>query len=212
MLRNYLNSLGLSLNTYYPIDEIQGVLSEFSQRMSKPAFAMFLAQSAFETSGYSKFIENLYYTSAQRIAQVWPSRFYIGTPKQGKKNASNYVRNPIRLANVVYANRYGNGDEASGDGYKYRGRGAFHLTFKNNYKDCSLDCYNDLRFLENPDLVADCFYGFESAYWFFHKNGIDNLPFNSEFLEKATRIINGSVATVGQRRPYYNKALQVLGI
>lgn len=211
MIREYLHSLGYSFNTYYPIDEIESVLNEFRQKMSLNSFAMFLAQSAFETCGYTKFVENLYYTSAQRIVQVWPSRFYLNTPRTGKKNASNYVRNPVKLANCVYANRNGNGSESSNDGYRYRGRGAFHLTFKNNYRDYSKE-YGDNRFLENPDLVKECYYAFDSAYWFFHKNGIDNLPFNSEFLEKATKIINGSVATVGQRRPYYNKALQILGI
>ena len=86
---------------------------------------MFIAQIGHESGGLTVFIENLHY-SADRLLQVFPRYF-------NDDNVDNYDNQPEKIANRIYANRMGNGDEASGDGWKYRGRGAIQLTGKNNY-------------------------------------------------------------------------------
>lgn len=87
----------------------------------------FLANVAHESADFTRLVENLNYTKAERIRAVWPSRF----PTLGA--ATPYVRNPVGLANRVYSNRMGNGSEASGDGWRYRGRGLIQITGRANY-------------------------------------------------------------------------------
>jgi len=87
--------------------------------------AAFLAQTAHESAGFTAVRENLNY-SAQALMKTWPSRFNATT-------AAAYARQPEKIANKVYANRMGNGDEASGDGWRYRGRGLIQTTGKANY-------------------------------------------------------------------------------
>src|SRR6266481_4067159 len=103
--------------------------------------AAFLAQVAHESSELTHLIENLSY-SAARLIQVWPRRFPT------LKKARTYERNPEKLANYVYASRLGNGDEASGDGWRYRGRGLIQLTGRSNYASCSTATGIDL--LQSP--------------------------------------------------------------
>lgn len=87
---------------------------------------MFLAQTAEESGRFTRYVEDLDY-SEQRLMVVWPSRF-------DESNASEYAFQPEKLANLVYADRLGNGDTASGDGWKFRGRGFIQLTGKNLYQ------------------------------------------------------------------------------
>jgi putative chitinase len=86
--------------------------------------AIFLANLAEETGGFQVFEENLHYTTAARLCAVWPSRFANAAA------AAPYVNNPQKLANYVYAGRYGNGNAASGDGYRFRGQGPIQITFR----------------------------------------------------------------------------------
>lgn len=179
----------------------------------------FLAQSLFETTSYTKWVENLVYTTPQRIAEVWDTRFtmdrtkvgtYVINKKTGKPYpyplayAPEYANNPTKLANNVYAGRNGNGNEASGDGFKFRGRGAFHLTFLSNYMAYSMAVYGDTRIVQNPDLVALPTDAFVSAGWFWDKNGFNALA-DSDSFTKMTTVLNGSDATVPQRLPMLNK-------
>lgn len=157
----------------------------------------FVAQSCFETQNFSFWSENLNYTTAARLCAVWPSRFSM-TPVAGKALASDYVSNPQKLANFVYANRMGNGDASSGDGYNFRGRGGFHLTFKNNYSAYSQARYGDNRIVLNPDLVAQPADAFMSAGWFWSTNNLNALADADQFTN-ATKVINGSTDTVPQR-------------
>lgn len=123
--------------------------------------AHFFAQTVHESGGFKKFHENLNY-SAQGL---------LGTFKKYFPNVSlaeAYQRNPEKIANFVYGNRMGNGDESSGDGWKFRGRGALQLTGKNNYKEFA-DYLNRPDIMDNPDIVATEF-AFESAMFFFNKN------------------------------------------
>src|SRR5436189_5430858 len=123
--------------------------------------AHFLAQCALESMNFTAVVENLNY-SAQRLLQVFPKYF-----KNVDVNA--YARNPQKIGSRVYANRMGNGDEASGDGFKYRGRGYIQLTGKNNYQAFSGFIGEDC--IANPDLVATT-YPLASAAFFFNSNNI----------------------------------------
>jgi len=123
--------------------------------------AHFLAQCALESMNFTAVVENLNY-SAQRLQQVFPKYF-----RNVDVNA--YARNPQKIGSRVYANRMGNGDEASGDGYKYRGRGYIQLTGKNNYQAFSGFIGEDC--VANPDLVATT-YPLASAAFYFKSNNL----------------------------------------
>ncbi len=105
-----------------------------------------------------------------------------------------YERKPAKIANRVYANRMGNGDEASGEGWKYRGRGPLQLTGKNNYRAFGKYIGREQEILDNPDLVATEL-GFESALWFFDANklwGICDQGINDASILALSSRINGS--------------------
>jgi putative chitinase len=123
--------------------------------------AHFFAQTAHESGNFKAFSENLNY-GAKGLLGIFKKYF----PTESK--ALEYERKPEKIANLVYASRMGNGDESSGDGYKFRGRGALQLTGKDNYKAFS-DYMKKPEIMENPDLVATQ-YSFESAIFFFDKN------------------------------------------
>lgn len=123
--------------------------------------AHFLAQCALESMNFTAVVENLNY-SAQRLLQVFPKYF-----KNVDVNA--YARNAQKIGSRVYANRMGNGDEASGDGFKFRGRGYIQLTGKTNYQSFTNHIGEDC--VGNPDLVATK-YPLASAGFFFNANNI----------------------------------------
>jgi putative chitinase len=154
--------------------------------------AEFLAQCAHESAGFRVFEENLNY-SADGLARTWPKRFHA---PDGKPNelALRIARQPQAIANNIYANRMGNGDEASGDGWKFRGRGAIQLTGRENYsliaKDTGLDCVN------NPDLLSTPEGAILSACWYWKKNGIGN---SANFTEQTKRI-NGGLNGLADRQ------------
>ena len=117
----------------------------YGQDASKPRIAEFVAQIANETGGFRVFEENLHY-SAKRLTQVWPRRF----PTLAA--AAPYANNPEAIANAVYQ-RAREGNTQPGDGWRYRGRGALQLTFRNNYRRFGQLLGIDLE--GNPDLAAD---------------------------------------------------------
>lgn len=123
--------------------------------------AHFFAQLSHETAEFKLFSENLNY-SADGLKKIFPKYF----PTSILANA--YARKPQKIANRAYASRMGNGDEASGDGYKFRGRGAIQLTGKANYQNFANHIKNQ-EIMTNPDLVASD-YAFESAMFFFDRN------------------------------------------
>jgi putative chitinase len=146
--------------------------------------AHFLAQCALESTGFTATVENLNYRAA-RLAQVFPKYFRNVDPAA-------YANNPAKIANRVYANRMGNGDEASGDGFKFRGRGYIQLTGKNNYTSFSQfigeDCVAD------PDLVATK-YPLASAAFYFSSNhiwGICDRGANDATVTQVSIAVNGS--------------------
>lgn len=154
--------------------------------------AMFVAQCAHESAGFEKLEEDLWY-SAPRLMDVWPRRF------RTIDIANRYARNPEALANLVYANRMGNGDEASGDGWRYRGRG-FGLTGRTNYTQYAIA--STVPADMEPDLILQPHYAADSMGWFWWKNGVSK----ATSLEEATRIINGGLIGVDHRRQLLARA------
>jgi putative chitinase len=154
--------------------------------------AHFFAQTAHETGGFKAFAENLNY-SADGLKNIFGKYF------PGNLNEL-YTRNPEKIANRVYGSRMGNGDEKSGDGYKFRGRGALQLTGKENYKAFS-DYLKKPEIMTNPDLVATT-YSFESAMFFFDKNklwSICDQGVNDTSILTLTKRINGGTHGLADR-------------
>jgi putative chitinase len=146
--------------------------------------AHFLAQCALESTGFTATVENLNYRT-QRLLQVFPKYF------RGVDPAA-YANNPAKIANRVYANRMGNGDEASGDGFKFRGRGYIQLTGKNNYTTFSQFIGEDC--VANPDLVATE-YPLASAAFYFSSNhiwGICDRGADDATVTQVSIAVNGS--------------------
>ena len=163
--------------------------------------AHFFAQTAHETGGFKAFAENLNY-SADGLKGIF-EKYFPGTL------AESYARQPEKIANRVYASRMGNGNEASGDGYKFRGRGALQLTGKDNYKAFS-DYLKKPEIMTNPDLVATT-YSFESAMFFFDKNklwSICDQGVNDASILALTKKINGGVNGLADRSEKTKKYYQ----
>lgn len=160
------------------------------------ALAHFVGQLDHETGRFSRDIENLNY-SEKRLLQIFRSDFDLNKNKKLDFNeielAKELAGKPIQIANFVYANQNGNGNEQSGDGWKYRGRGAIMLTGKYNYEQFAK--WLKLPSL-NPDLVATTYY-WQTALFFFQKNKVWELctDVSDKTITKVTRIINGG--TIG---------------
>ena len=162
--------------------------------------ACFLGQCAHESGGFTALSENLNYSAAS-LCRVWPKRF----PTLG--DGQNCERNPQKIANKVYASRMGNGDEESGEGYAYRGRGLIQLTGKSNYQACGEALGVDL--VENPDLVATPQYAALSAGWFWNKNKLNAYADKGD-MEGLTKKINGGTHGIEDRVARTQAAIDVL--
>ena len=146
--------------------------------------AHFFGQTSHESAEFTRFSENLNY-SAEALLKIFSKYF------PNLVQAEEYARRPESIANRVYANRMGNGDEASGDGWRYRGRGAIQLTGKWNYREFASDI-QDPDILLDPDLVSDE-YAFECARWYFDQRDIWGYcdEVSDERIRIVTRMING---------------------
>ena len=151
--------------------------------------------------------------SAQRLMQVWPSRF------KTLEQAEQYAHNPEKLANNVYANRMGNGNEESGDGWKYRGRGLLGLTGRSNYADFNKCDLITEDVLKHPDKVADYPLCLMSALWFWEKYNLNDLAdmdlggSNGEHIvEKITKKVNGGLIGLAERKYYYRRFKREFGL
>lgn len=159
----------------------------------------FFAQTAHETGGFKFFSENLNY-SADGLIKIFPKYF------SANALALAYARKPEQIANRVYGNRMGNGDEKSGDGYKYRGRGAIQLTGKANYIKFAKHI-NNLDIIENPSSVAEE-YSFESALYFFNNNNLWKIAergYDEQTITDLTKRINGGYNGLSDRIKLTNK-------
>lgn len=158
----------------------------------------FLAQIAHESAELTRLVENLNY-SAEALRRIWPRRFSV-------EQASAYARNPKLIANRAYANKGGNGIEASGDGWKYRGRGAIQCTLKNNYAAATKDWEVDL--LDKPELLGEPDFAIRSACWFWWKNGLNKMADAGASVLEITGKINPSKLGLTEREAFYRKAVK----
>lgn len=175
---------------------------------SPQRMAAFLAQVAHESSELNRLEENLNY-SAKRLRAVWPKRF------PNLKVAQQFAGNPEKLANRVYAGRLGNGDEASGDGWKYRGRGLIQLTGKSNYTSCGNALGVDL--VASPELLLQPAQAARSAAWFWNSRGLNELADHQpgdddeQDFVRISVIINGGKVGLKERVALWTRARAVLG-
>ena len=157
----------------------------------------FLSQCAHESGNFKLVRENLNY-SADGLRKIFPK--YFPTIEVANK----YARQPEKIANKVYANRMGNGDEASGDGWKYKGAGFVQLTGKDNY--AAFDKFVDDDILANPDLVATK-YPLMSAAFFFHKNKLWDIcdkGHSHDVVVAVTKRVNGGVHGLDERQKNFD--------
>lgn len=147
--------------------------------------AHFLAQIGHESAGLTRLEENLNYRAA-RLREVWPNRFT-------KDSAARYAGQPAAIANRVYANRMGNGDEASGDGWRYRGRCPIQITGKDNYS--TLASLTGLPLLERPDIALQPDAGALIAASWWNAGGLNVLADAGDVLAVSRRVNLGTVRT-----------------
>lgn len=182
------------------VDALNEVLPSYE--INTPArVAAFLAQCGHESGGFTVLQENLNY-SADGLNKIFKKYFPT------LESATPYARNPEAIANRVYSNRMGNGDEASGEGWKYRGRGPIQLTGKSNYAECSDFLFQDDTLLQNPDLLLEVEYALHSACWFWWKNDLNTYADAGDMLG-ATKRINGGTIGLEDRIAHYNEAVHL---
>lgn len=165
--------------------------------------AAYISQVLHESSCLTAKVENLNY-SAEGLLKTWPNRF-------DRKKAESYARQPEKIANYVYANRMGNGDEASGDGWRYRGRGLIQLTGKQNYSDFSKYDLCTEPVLKNPDKVATYPCDQIAAMWYWEKKKI-NEPADRGDIDEVTKRVNGGTNGLAQRKVIYRRLCNEFGI
>lgn len=165
--------------------------------------AHFISQCIHECAELKAFEENLNY-SEKGLLKVFPKYFNAATAKQ-------YARKPEKIANRVYANRMGNGNESSGDGWKYKGRGAIGLTGRSNYLAYSTSgfCIGDI--IAHPEWLAKSPGCYKSAMWFWWKNGLNTIA-DTEDVNSVTKRVNGGYNGLDSRKKYLTRAKEVLGI
>jgi len=157
----------------------------------------FLSQCAHESGNFKFVKENLNY-SADGLRKIFPK--YFPTIELANK----YARQPEKIANKVYGGRMGNGDEASGDGFKFRGRGYIQLTGKDNY--AAFDKFVDDDIMANPDLVATK-YPLTSAAFFFHKNKLWDVcdkGHGDDIVLAVTKRVNGGTHGLADRQEKFD--------
>jgi len=179
------------------IAQIPGVMEKFG--VNTPLrLAHFLAQCGHESGGFRLTQENLNY-SAKGLMGIFKKYF----PTQALADA--YARKPEKIANKVYGNRMGNGPEASGEGFKFRGRGYIQLTGKQNYTAFDLAVEDDI--LANPDLVSSK-HALASAAWFWKKNGLNLIAdtgSSTEVVTKITKRVNGGTIGLADRIKHFKE-------
>lgn len=163
--------------------------------------AAFIAQCAHESGGFRALKENLNYR-AESLVKVFPK--YFKTLEEAKQ----YEKQPEKIANKIYGNRMGNGDEASGDGFRYCGRGLIQLTGKDNYSWFAASLEMPLE--EVPEYLASFEGAVQSACWFWETNNLNQWADTGDILT-LTKRINGGTIGLEDRKKHYAHALHVLG-
>jgi putative chitinase len=180
------------------VDGLNAAMAEFEINTPERE-AMFLAQCCHESGHFRLVQENLNY-KAESLTRVFPKYFHNVDP-------NDYAKKPEKIANRVYGDRMGNGDEASGDGWKYHGRGYIQLTGKSNYERCGEAIGHDL--LEDPDFLATPEGAARSAAWFWHANNLNHCADADDILT-CTKKINGGTIGLEERTELYEEAKKTL--
>lgn len=190
----------------YAVEKIVEYLNRYAEEfgITTPLrWAHYLAQIAHESGELRYTEENLNY-SAESLLKIFGKYF-------NKANVNAYARQPQKIANRVYANRMGNGNELSGEGWKYRGRGIIQLTGKSNYTEYKKYCGFDV--VKEPELIAKPVGAIRSSMWYWSKNGLNKLADQNLSLE-ISRKVNGSNKPNGleDRLKYLDRAKKALGL
>ena len=184
------------------VEPINAIGEHYELFQNPKRIAGFLAQIAHESGGFNFVKENLNY-SAEGLRKVFPK--YFPTDELAKA----YARQPEKIANRVYANRMKNGDEASGDGFKFRGRGLIQLTGRDNYtrfaEAVNLSIDETIAYLETPNGAV------ASAGWFWDNNKLNQWCDKDDFVT-LTKRINGGTIGLADRKHHYELALEHLNI
>lgn len=171
---------------------------------SSVRMAAFLAQVGHESGQLRSLVENLNY-SAEALVRTWPSRF---TPQ----TAGAYARQPEKIANKVYGGRMGNGAEASGDGWRFKGRGLIQLTGRSNYRAAGTGLGLPLE--DQPELLEQAEHAAQSAAWWWAKHGLNELADAGRIQDIGSLINTGQPGRVphgaAERKALYDLALKVL--
>lgn len=183
------------------VEPLNTVAEYYEMFVNPKRVAGFLAQIAHESGGFNAVIENLNY-SKDGLRKIFPK--YFPTDEL----AAEYARKPEKIANRVYANRMKNGDENSGDGFKFRGRGLIQLTGRDNYtrfaQALDMDIESTIAYLETPNGAV------ASAGWFWDNNKLNQYCDKDDFIT-LTKRINGGTIGLSDRQHHYHLALQHLG-
>ena len=188
---HYVNEWYEALNTLLPDYDINTV----------PRVAAFIAQCAHESGGFKMLKENLNYR-AVTLRKIFPKYF----PTDAL--AEQYAGKQELIANKVYGNRMGNGDEASGDGFRYCGRGLIQLTGKNNYMAFAESIETPVE--EIPEFLGTFEGAVQSACWFWETNNLNQWADTGDILT-LTKRINGGTIGLEDRIKHYNHAMHILG-
>lgn len=192
-------SAGLAARWFPQIDKVMreyGITAPLDQ-------AMFIAQIGHESLDFTRVVENLNY-SADRLLATF-GKYFDAESAQEYGRTSEHPANQQAIANIVYANRMGNGYPGSNDGWNYRGRGLIQITGHDNYRDCGTGIGADL--LTSPQLLENDKDAALSAAWFYVSKGCLKYPGDAE---KITKIINGGTNGIDDRRKRFEKAKSVL--
>ena len=189
-------------NPYVPqwYEAISSILPEYEINTPQRV-AAFLAQCAHESGGFVFLKENLNY-KAPSLRKVFPKYF------QDDATASAYANKPERIANRVYANRMGNGDESSGDGWRYCGRGLIQLTGKDNYTFFAASL--DIPVEEASEYLQTFEGAVQSACFFWEQNSLNKWADSGDILT-LTKRINGGTIGLEDRIKHYEHALHIFG-
>lgn len=190
------------------IDKIPDIQEKFGINTDL-RLAHFLAQAGHESGGFRVTNENLNY-SAKGLKGIFGKYFRRPDKTFDEPKVLAYAKQPQKIANLVYANRMGNGPESSGEGFKFRGRGYIQLTGKQNYT--AFDATVEDNILENPDLVATK-HALSSAAWFWSKNGLNKVAdtgATDAVVTMITKRVNGGTIGLADRIKHFKEYYSLL--
>lgn len=205
---SHIKSISRGNANAYWADMIAVYMNDFAvlyEVSTNKRMAAFLAQTAHESGGFTRFVENMNY-SAARLQVVFPK--YFPAPEKAKA----FAGDPVKIGSLVYANRMGNGSPDTLDGYNFRGRGMIQLTGRSMYERFSGHVYGNTNVLTmRPDDVATPILAVRSSLWYWNTNGLNELADQGAF-ELITRRINGGLNGLKDRLYYWEIAKRVLGV